>query len=138
MLCLRFFFALLPFSALEEDDVAGALFPVFHPFAAVARRFCAWTLVFYCAVASFYEVAPFQLAAAFVYYMLLSLAPLVLVTITIASFFFGRESVQARLVTEVEKAAGPAVRDVVADIVKRTASGASGWVLAIGIVTVLI
>lgn len=105
---------------------------------AVARRLRAWSSVLSRAVKSFAEVGPFQLAAALSYCMLLSLAPLVLVTVTIASFAFGRESVGKRLVTEVEKAAGPAVAQVVTDVVHRNGSGASSALLAIGVISVVI
>jgi len=123
---------------LPENDDARAAAAAGGPLGAVARRLRAWSSVLRRGVASFAAVAPFQLAAALSYYMLLSLAPLVLVTIPIASFVFGRESVKTRLVTEVEKAAGPAVAQVVADVVDHTGTGASNVLLVVGILSVVI
>ena len=42
---------------------------------------------------------PFQLAAALAYYTLFSLAPLLLIAITIAGFVFGREATEQQIVT---------------------------------------
>src|SRR5262249_30619599 len=68
------------------------------PLVATAARLRTWVAVLRTAVTNFHEVGPFQLAAALSYYMLLSLAPLVLVAVTVASMVFGRESVAAKLV----------------------------------------
>jgi membrane protein len=53
------------------------------------------------------EDKPFQLAAALAYYTLFSLAPLLLIAITIAGFVFGREATQQQIITTFGGLVGP-------------------------------
>src|ERR1700739_4683557 len=53
------------------------------------------------------EEKPFQLAAALAYYTLFSLAPLLLIAITIAGLVFGREATQQQIITTFGGLVGP-------------------------------
>ena len=45
---------------------------------------------------------PFQSAAALSYYTLFSLAPLLIISIAVAGFVFGREAAQNQIVTTIQ------------------------------------
>jgi len=53
------------------------------------------------------EDKPFQLAAALAYYTLFSLAPLLLIAITIAGLVFGREATEQQILTTFGGLVGP-------------------------------
>ena len=44
------------------------------------------------------EDRPFELAAALAYYTLFSLAPMLVIAVSVAGFFFGREAAQNQIV----------------------------------------
>jgi membrane protein len=88
---------------------------------------------------SFWKERPMQLAAALSYYTLLSLAPLVLVTVAIAGLVFGREAVQGRLVEEMRGLVGEAGAEVIQMVLQSAAeSGANKLSLGIGLFTLLL
>jgi len=57
-------------------------------------------------VAKWLEDQPFQLAAALSYYTLFSLAPLLVIVISIAGFAFGRDAAQNRIVETIQGLVG--------------------------------
>ena len=57
-------------------------------------------------VAKWLEDQPFQLAAALSYYTLFSLAPLLVIVISIAGFAFGRDAAQNRIVETIQSLVG--------------------------------
>jgi hypothetical protein len=52
------------------------------------------------------EDSPFQLAAALSYYALFSMAPLLVISISVAGFFFGSEAAQNRIVDTIRETVG--------------------------------
>jgi len=89
---------------------------------------------------------PMELAAALSYYTLLSLAPLVLMTVALAGLLFDRVTVESRVVTEIGLLVGADGREVVQTVLrhardpeKGTASVAIGVaVLVFGATTVFV
>ncbi len=82
---------------------------------------------------------PLQLSAAISYYTLLSLAPIVLVTVALTGLVFGREAVQGRIVEEIRGLVGESGAEVIQSVIQNASQPASGWLsLGIGLVTLLI
>jgi len=80
----------------------------------------------------------FSLAASLSYYTLLSLAPLVLVVVSIAALVFQREAVEGRIVAEIDGLIGTAGAEVVQSVLTNVEGPKRGIVsLVIGIVTLL-
>jgi membrane protein len=93
---------------------------------------------FWKAVRTFSEHSPFQLSAALSYYTLLSLAPIVLVTVAAASLIFGRTAVEAQIVAEVRNFTGEPAADLVQAILESADDPGKGVVsLVIGVATLL-
>jgi membrane protein len=89
--------------------------------------------------ADFDREHPFRLAASLSYYSLLSLAPLVLVVIAIASIVFGRDAVEGRVVGEMEGLVGRAGAEVIQTVIRNAHGPKQGVVsLVIGIVTLIV
>jgi len=62
------------------------------------------------------------MGAALAYYTIFSLAPLVLIAVSIAGLVFGEEAAQGRLVTEIETAVGPTVANAIQETIKNARS----------------
>jgi membrane protein len=79
-----------------------------------------------------------QLGAALAYYTIFSLAPLLLIAISVAGLFFGREAAQGQIVSQIDQLVGrqgaTAIQTMVANAGKQ-GSGVLGTV--VGIVTIL-
>jgi membrane protein len=77
--------------------------------------------------------------AALAYYSILSMAPLIVISIAIAGFVFGREAAQGQIVYQIRTMVGDAGAKVIQDVLK-SASHPSQGVLAtaIGVLTLLI
>lgn len=89
-------------------------------------------------VREFMDDRPMELSAAVSYYTLLSLAPIVLVTVAGASLLFRREDVEARIVTEIQGLVGQAGAEVIQSVLRSSDDPATSRLsLAIGIVTLL-
>jgi membrane protein len=86
----------------------------------------------------FYDDDPFQLAAATSYYTLLSLAPLLLIVVTVAGLAFEREAVTGQIVTEMRGLVGEEGAKAIETVVLNSTGPKSGISLAIGIFTLLI
>lgn len=70
----------------------------------------------------FMNAEPFRLAGALAYFSLLSMAPMLLIVIAVAGFFFGEGTVQDELIMQVETLTGQRGADVV-DTVLENAEG---------------
>ncbi len=82
---------------------------------------------------------PLQLSAAVSYYTLLSLAPIVLVTISVAGLVFGREAVQGRIVEEMRGLVGEAGAEVIQSVIQNASEPGTGALsLVIGIAMLLV
>ena len=82
---------------------------------------------------------PMELAAAVSYYTMLSLAPIVLVTVAVASLAFGREAVEGRIVYEMRGLVGESGAELVQAVLANAWDPVAGtWSIAIGIATLLV
>jgi membrane protein len=75
----------------------------------------------------FFAKDTFEMGAALAYYTVFSLAPLVLIAISIAGAVFGEEAAQGRITAEIENAVGPAVAHAIQETIKnaRDAGGST-------------
>ncbi len=89
-------------------------------------------------LSDFYDEDPFQLAAATSYYTLLSLAPLLLIVVSIAGVVFEREAVTGQIVTEMRGLVGEEGAKAIETVILNSSGPSSGISLAIGIFTLLI
>jgi membrane protein len=85
------------------------------------------------------EDKPFELAAALAYYTLFSLAPLLLIAITIAGVVFGREVTERQLMTTFGGLVGPQGAEAIQGLLHSASQPQSGLLgTLLGIVTLLI
>jgi membrane protein len=81
------------------------------------------------------EDEPFQLAAALSYYTLFSLAPLMIIVITIAGFAFGREAAQNQIVETIQGLIGEdsakAIQDMIQNASNKPKTGIISTVLGV-------
>jgi len=81
---------------------------------------------------------PFETAAALSYYTLLSLAPIVLVTVALTSLVFGRDAVAGRIVGEVRGLVGEAGAEVIQSVLRNASDpGESKFSLVVGVIALL-
>ena len=79
-----------------------------------------------------------RLGAALAFYMLLSLAPMVLLTIAGVSVVFGRSASQAEIVSQVQRVMGNDRADAVLSMIQHSqGSSSGGWASVLGIITLL-
>ncbi len=80
-----------------------------------------------------------KLSAALSYYTIFSLAPMLLVMITILSIFFGRDAIQGQVFDQINGLVGPQAATQLQEILKNASlSDKSGVAAAIGIGTLLV
>lgn len=80
-----------------------------------------------------------KLSASLAYYTVFSLAPLLVVLISLTSLFFGREAIEGTIYTELKGFIGADPAATIQEIVKNASlSGKGGTAFIIGIVTLLI
>src|ERR1051325_3568159 len=83
------------------------------------------------------EKAP-RLGAALAYYTVFSIAPLLLIAISVAGIVFGREAVQGQMFNQLRGVLGPSAAGVLQEMVKAAAKPKSGaWATIVGVVTLL-
>lgn len=88
---------------------------------------------------SFLNDRGLKLSASLSYYTIFSLAPLLLLMISLAGFFFGREAIQGQVFNEINGLIGNSAAAQIQDIIKNMElSGKTNTALAIGIVTLFI
>jgi membrane protein len=82
----------------------------------------------------------FQLAAALSYYTILSLAPLVLVTVALAGLVFGREAVEGEIVSQLRDLAGEPGAELVQTVIRNASADQEGGVvsLLVGLLSLLL
>ncbi|HEX5688735.1 MAG TPA: YihY/virulence factor BrkB family protein [Roseiflexaceae bacterium] len=80
-----------------------------------------------------------RLAAALSYYALFAIAPLLVIVIAIAGFFFGREAASGAIVGQIQGLVGEQSAQTIQEMVANAAANPSGGIIAtvIGIVTLL-
>jgi uncharacterized BrkB/YihY/UPF0761 family membrane protein len=85
------------------------------------------------------EDEPFSLAAALSYYTLFSLAPLLIIAIAVAGFFFGRDAAQNQVVETLQGLVGQESAQAVQAIVEKAAErpNAGAFSTGFGIVMLL-
>lgn len=89
-------------------------------------------------VREYWSNRPMELAAALSYYTLLSLAPLVLVTVSLAGLVFERAAVEGRVVAEIRALVGHEGADVVHTVMRNAHDREKGAIsIAIGVVLLL-
>ena len=86
-------------------------------------------------VVQWVEDQPFQLAAALSYYTLFSLAPLLIIVISIAGFVFGRDAAQNRIVETIQGLVGQdsaaAIQAIIQNANSKPGSGILSTVLGV-------
>jgi len=76
-----------------------------------------------------------MLGAGLAYFTVFSLAPLLLIVVSIAGFFFGRNDVEESLVQQLTNTLGPQTAQLVSEVISKSFSPGSSWIaLIIGIV----
>src|SRR6478735_1581425 len=87
----------------------------------------------------FLEDRALKLSAALSYYTIFSLAPLLLLLISLAGVFFGREAIQGHVFTEINGLIGNQAAAQIQDIIKNMElSGKTNLAIVIGGITLLI
>ena len=76
-------------------------------------------------LSAYWAARPMEQAAALSYYTLLSLAPLVLLTVAVAGLVFERSAVEGRIVTEMRALVGDDGADVVETVLRNGNNPAS-------------
>jgi membrane protein len=99
--------------------------------------YAAWRLLRTTAVKWFND-DPFHLAAALAYYTLFSLAPLLIILVSLAGFFLGDEAVRGEIVTRARAWIGKNAASVIQEAVRNARFHSSGPFAAVTSVVVLI
>lgn len=87
----------------------------------------------------FIEDNAMRLGASLSYYTLFSLAPMLLIIISLGGIFFGREAVQGQVYNQINGLIGSDAAKQVQDILKNAQlSGQSTWAAVVGVITLLI
>src|SRR6266487_3272180 len=81
-------------------------------------------------VVQWMEDQPFQLAAALSYYTLFSLAPLLVIVISIAGFAFGRDAAQNRIVETIQSLVGRESAKAIQTIIQNASSESRSGVIS--------
>ncbi len=96
-------------------------------------------LLFRDAFKKWYDKDPFRESAVIAYYAIFSLPGLLVLVITLAGYFFGKDAVNGQLRGQISAAIGNDAADQVQVMINEANSGADSiWAAIIGIVTMLI
>jgi membrane protein len=82
-----------------------------------------------------------RLGAALAFYSVLSLGPLLLIVIAVASLFFGRDAVSGYLIAEIQALIGDRGAHAIQSILRHRQNAqdhSGGWATAIGVITLLV
>jgi len=80
-----------------------------------------------------------QLAAALAYYTVFSLAPLLVIAMAVAGFFWEQSAVEEQVLTQIRGLVGADGADFIADLIRNASNPAEGFLATIfGIVTLLV
>jgi len=90
-------------------------------------------------VAQWIEDQPFQLAAALSYYTLFSLAPLLIIAITVAGFAFGREAAQNQIVGSLQGMVGEESAKAIQGMIQNASSQPKTGIIsaAVGVIALI-
>ena len=90
-------------------------------------------------VAQWIEDQPFQLAAALSYYTLFSLAPLLIIAISVAALAFGREAAQNQIVGTIQDMVGKESAQAIQEMIQRASNKPASGIIStvVGIVALL-
>jgi membrane protein len=72
------------------------------------------------------DTNPSHLAAALAFYAMLSMAPLLVISMAIAGFVFGRQSASGHIVLQLQNLAGPAATEAIQTVLEHSTHGYSG------------
>jgi membrane protein len=98
----------------------------------------AWSLLRRTA-SEFMDDRAMRLAAALAFYTALSIAPLLLVVVSVVGFAYGQEAAEGQLHAQLEDQLGPRAAETVQTLVaKSSPERGGGWAVIIGIVTLLV
>jgi membrane protein len=87
---------------------------------------------------SWYEDNPFQLGAALAYYAVFSISPIIVLTVAVASMFFGPGAAEGRITEQISYAVGPTVAGAIQDTLRYTyQSGSNAWATVVSVVILL-
>ncbi len=87
----------------------------------------------------FFAEDTFEMGAALAYYTVFSLAPLVLIAISIAGMVFGQQAAEGQISQQIESAVGPTVAQAIQEMLKNAReSGSSTTASIIGVVVLLL
>jgi membrane protein len=90
-------------------------------------------------VREYWSNRPMELAAALSYYTLLSLAPLLLMTVSLAGLIFERAAVEGRVITEIRGLVGHDGAEVVQTVMRHANDGKKGAIsVVIGMIFLLV
>lgn len=105
---------------------------------ALLRLGCVWRFLNKI-VSEWIDDEPFSLAAALSYYTLFSLAPLLIIAIAVAGFFFGREAAQNQVVETSQSLVGQESAQAIQEIIQSASAKPSAGVIstALGVVILL-
>lgn len=79
-----------------------------------------------------------QWGAALAYYATLSLAPLLLVLVSVTGIFYGRQAASGKLVENFQTWAGPDVAESLSSILENAGQPGSGWAATLGFLVLLL
>lgn len=80
-----------------------------------------------------------RLAAALSYYTIFSIAPILIIAIAVAGFILGRQTVQTRLLAQIQSYVGKSAADLIRSMIQESNnSGASILATGLGIITLLL
>src|SRR4029453_3521337 len=80
----------------------------------------------------------FEWSAALAFYTIFSIAPVLLIAVGVASFFFAAEAATARIVDEMEKLVGAQGANAVRQVIESSRGFGKGlWAVSVGIVTLI-
>jgi membrane protein len=87
---------------------------------------------------SWYQDNPFQLGAALAYYAVFSISPIIVLTVAVASMFFGPGAAEGRITEQISYAVGPTVAEAIQGTLRYTyQSGSSTWATVVSVVILL-
>jgi membrane protein len=90
------------------------------------------------AVRQWQQDRAFELAAALSFYAIISLAPIVTMTLSVASLFYGEEAVRGELVSRVAGVVGEPGAEVIQDILANASQSGSGLLALFSLVMLLV
>lgn len=114
----------VPLGRTRDAATSGALKTAWEIIRAAARQ---WQ-----------EDRSLMLGAALAFYVAVSLAPLVTISLALASAAYGEEALQGHLVWQVQRYVGPAGAEVIQEILANTRERRWGWAPAFSFLTLLL